>query len=212
MHKKNNILIKIINELYNKFYILNKNIQIFNKKKKSEFSGGSPNMQESNDLENVWLLNLLRLYRTFVETHRSIDYNFLDVGCGNGIPIIYSYEKFTFKSYQGFDFIREHVDNTKRNITNYLIKNKLEDEIVKFNIFFADASYFKLDLNKYFIFMFNPFSSVILDNFIKNNILSLKKTNSVIAYSNYKYLQNILKYNPKNIIINERYKIALIEF
>jgi len=47
---------------------------------------------------------------------------------------------------------------------------------------------------------------------MKNNILLLRKSNSVIAYSNYNYLQTILEYNPKNVIINERYKLALIEF
>lgn len=60
--------------------------------------------------------------------------------------------------------------------------------------------------------MFNPFDSIIMNNFMKNNILSLCKSNSVIAYSNYNYLQTILEYNPKNVILNKRYKLALILF
>lgn len=212
MNRKNNFLTRMINKLYNNFFILKNNIQIYKEYKINTSSKINPNAKYSNDLNNVWLLNLLKLYKIFTKTHRPIDYNFLDVGCGNGIPIIYSHKKFNFKSYQGFDFISDHVNNTKKNINNYLIKNHSEAEITKFNIFYEDASSIKLDLHKYFIFMFNPFTSIIMNNFMKNNILSLRKSNSVIAYSNYNYLQTILEYNPKNVIINKRYKLALILF
>jgi hypothetical protein len=212
MNTKNNLLNRMINKLYNNFFIFKNNIQIYKEYKINTSSGTNQNTKHSNDLENVWLLNLLKLYKIFTKTHRPINYNFLDVGCGNGIPIIYSHKRFNFKSYQGFDFISDRVNNTKKNITNYLIKNHSEAKITKFNIFYEDASSIKLDLDKYFIFMFNPFDSIIMNNFMKNNILLLRKSNSVIAYSNYNYLQTILEYNPKNVTLNKRYKLALIEF
>ena len=114
MNRKNNFLTRMINKLYNNFFILKNNIQIYKEYKINTSSKINPNAKYSNDLNNVWLLNLLKLYKIFTKTHRSIDYNFLDVGCGNGIPIIYSHKKFNFKSYQGFDFISDHVNNTKK--------------------------------------------------------------------------------------------------
>ena len=48
----------------------------------------------SKGLGTVWLLNLKRLYNIF--KNYNADYHFIDIGCGNGISVIYSYKSLIF--------------------------------------------------------------------------------------------------------------------
>ena len=102
------------------------------------------------------------------------NYHFIDVGCGLGIPLIYAYKKFKFKSYSGIDIIPEYIKISK-NINQSLGLNSIE-------VFEADASDFVLDNKSYFIFMYNPFDEIVMENFLNNNKESFIKNNSVIAY------------------------------
>lgn len=59
--------------------------------------------------------------------------------------------------------------------------------------------------------MFNPFDGVIMKKFIENNYNNLVKNKSVIAYSNYNYL-DIIKNYTKNIDTIDQYKLAICYF
>jgi len=166
-------------------------------------------MFHSRGLGTVWLLNLKRLYNIFSEIKKKKNYHFIDIGCGNGIPLIYAYRKFSFKSYSGIDFQKRYIKITKKNIESSLGKEFINKKI---KLFFSNASNFILDKNKsYFIFMFNPFDGFIMKKFIKNNIKNLIKNNSVVAYCNYLELDQFKKY-PCNFHIIKKYKLALIHF
>lgn len=201
----NNNLVRYINFTYNYYFKLINKIKIdlteddlnFLKKK---------GYKNSKGLGTVWLLNLRRLYKNFKKNNYKRKYHFIDVGCGNGIPLIYAFKKFDFLSYTGFDFVDRYVENSKRNLKN-CSKNSN-----KINVFKGDAKNLILDNKKsYFIFMFNPFDEKIMNRFLKNNIKILKKNKSVIAYVNYIHLSEILKFS-KNIIKIKKYKSALIKF
>ena len=62
--------------------------------------------------------------------------------------------------------------------------------------------------------MYNPFNAHILNNFIKNNLKSLKKNSSVIAYSNLDEVSKIkvLKKYSNGFINVDKYKIYLFKF
>lgn len=201
----NNELVRYFNFTYNLLFKLFNNIKIdlteddlkFLKKK---------GYQNSKGLGTVWLLNLKRLYKIFKKKTNYQNYHFIDIGCGNGIPLIYSYKKFGFRSYSGFDFVKRYVKNSKKNIKDS-VNNK-----AKINVFNADAKSFLLDNKKsYFIFMFNPFNEKIMSKFLKNNIKILRKNKSVIAYVNYIHLKEISKFS-QNITKVKKYKSAIIQF
>jgi SAM-dependent methyltransferase len=204
----NSNLIRNINFLYNFFFKFMNNIKI-DLLECDEKIMKKEKMFHSRGLGTVWLLNLKRLYNIFSEIKKKKNYHFIDIGCGNGIPLIYAYRKFSFKSYSGIDFQKRYIKITKKNIESSLGKEFINKKI---KLFFSNASNFILDKNKsYFIFMFNPFDGFIMKKFIKNNIKNLIKNNSVVAYCNYLELDQFKKY-PCNFHIIKKYKLALIHF
>ena len=201
---KNNLLIKLYNNTYNFFYKIINNIKIDKTENLKITKKNINNIENSTSLMTVWLLNVKRLYNLTKKYIDLKDYNFLDVGCGNGIPLIYAYKKFNFLTYQGFDLVPQYVRITKKNIY-YSIKN-IKNKYI--NVFVADASKIVLNKNKkFFIFMFNPFNEIIMEKFLKNNYINFKKNKSIIAYANYNELEVIKKYAYKIKII-KKYKLA----
>tara|TARA_A100001011_G_scaffold300288_1_gene313597 strand:- start:144 stop:761 length:618 start_codon:yes stop_codon:yes gene_type:complete len=205
MTKKNNIFIRIYNDSYNFFFKKVYNIQIDKFENKDLVKEKIKSLKHSTALHTCWLLNLKRLYDLIKKELDIKSYHFLDVGCGNGIPLIYAYKKLQFKSYSGFDFVSNYVDISNKNISNSI------SERGNIKIFNADASEYILDDKSYFLFMFNPFDGFIMKQFIQNNYDNLVKNKSVIAYSNYDQL-DIIKNYTKNIQTIEQYKLAISYF
>ena len=122
--------------------------------------------------------------------------------------MIYAYKKFNFITYEGFDLVPRYVRITKKNIKSSIkdIKNKYV------NAFVSDASKIILNKNKkFFIFMFNPFNGIIMEKFLKNNHVNLKKNKSIITYANCRELKIIKKYAYKIKLI-KKYKLAACFF
>ena len=211
MNKRfNNKLTIMINDFYNFYFKYFSNIKIdLYRPIASKRDKRIPNFKHSTPLQTVWLLNLKRLYNLFKNDYDSSKYHFIDVGCGNGIPIIYSYKKLKFKSCMGFDHNNKYVKISKQNVISS-IGNKNNIKIFK-----DDASTYILNTRKkYFIFMYNPFNAYLLNIFIKNNLKGLKKNNSVIAYSNLDEVSKVkvLKKYSNEFTNVDRYKIYLFRF
>ena len=205
MTKKNNIFIRLYNNSYNSFFKKTNNIQTDKIENKDLVKEKIKSLEHSTALNTAWLLNLKRLYDLTKKKLDIKNYHFLDVGCGNGIPLIYAYKKLQFKSYSGFDFVSNYVDISNKNISNSIGGG---GGIIIFN---ADASEYILDDKSYFLFMFNPFDGFIMKKFIENNYNNLVKNKSVIAYSNYNQLDTIKNYT-KNIQTIDQYKLAICYF
>jgi len=204
MIRKNNFFIRLYNDSYNYLFKKINNIQIDKKETKDLVKEKIKSLEHSTALHTAWLLNLKRLYD---QTKKKLDiknYHFLDIGCGNGIPLIYAYKKLPFRSYSGFDFVSNYVDISNKNISNSIGG----EGIIILN---ADASEYILDDKSYFLFMFNPFDGFIMKKFIENNYNNLVKNKSVIAYSNYNQL-DIIKSYTKDIEIIDQYKLAICYF
>ena len=206
MTLKNNFLIRLYNNSYNYLFKKINNIQIDKEETKDLVKEKIKSLEHSTALHTAWLLNLKRLYNLTKKKLDIKNYHFLDVGCGNGIPLIYAYKKLHFKSYSGFDFVSNYIGISNKNISN-----SIGDEKENIIIFNADASEYILDDKSYFLFMFNPFDGFIMKKFIENNYNNLVKNKSVIAYSNYNQL-DIIKIYTKNIEIIEQYKLAICYF
>ena len=205
MYKHNKFFTILFNYTYNFFFKKINNIQIDKFEPIDLVEQNTNFLKNSNGLETSWLLNLKRLYN--LDKNLDINnYHFLDVGCGNGISLIYAYKKLQFKSYLGFDFVPYYVDISKKNISNSISDKR---QIIK--IFNACASEYILEDKSYFVYMFNPFDDSIMKKFIDNNYNNLVKNKSLIAYSNYIHLDTIKNYT-KNIKIIEKYKLALCYF
>ena len=202
--RKNNFIVRLYNNSYNFFFKKINNIKIDKTETKDLVKENIKFLKHSTALHTVWLLNLKRLHNLAKKRLDIKNYHFLDVGCGNGIPLIYAYKKFIFKSYSGFDFVSNYVDISKKNITDSISNNDI-------NIFNADASEYKLHDKSYFIFMANPFDGFIMHKFVENNYNNLVKNKSVIAYSNYNQL-DVIKNFTKNICTIEQYKLAICYF
>lgn len=205
MIRKNNFLTRLYNNSYNFIFKKFNNIMIDKREKVDLVKENVKLIKHSNGLESVWLLNLKRLYDLTKKKLDIKNYHFLDVGCGNGVPLIYAYKKLPFKSYSGFDFVSNYVDISNKNISNSIGGG---GGIIILN---ADASKYILDDKSYFLFIFNSFDGLIMKKFIENNYNNLVKNKSVIAYSNYNQL-DIIKSYTKNIQTIDRYKLAVCYF
>jgi len=205
---KYSLFTKFYNNGYNLFFLKFNNIKIDQTEDLKTISKKIDNIENSTSLQTTWLLNVKKLYNLTGKYLDLKDYHFLDIGCGNGIPLIYAYKKLNFVTYEGFDLVPKYVRITKKNIKSSIkgIKNKY------INSFVSDASKIILNKNKkYFIFMFNPFNEIIMKKFLKNNYINLKKNKSIIAYSNYNKLKIMKKYAYKIELI-KKYKLATIYF
>ena len=100
---------------------------------------------------------------------------FIDVGCGKGKQCIYAIKYFNFETVIGIDFSRELIDIANQNVSNLNYENV--------ELCVADAMEWKLPNEYCFIFFYNPFSEVILHNFILNNIDHFKNNGSVVCYA-----------------------------
>lgn len=200
----NSPLTRIYNNLYNLFFKKVNRIKIDKTEPIKLVIENVKSLKHSNSLQTMWLLNLKRMYNLTRKNINLSNYHFLDVGCGNGIPLIYAYKKTVFKSYSGFDFIIDYVDISKKNISNSLNNKDIF-------VFHADASDYILDEKSYFILIFNSFDAFVMNKFLKNNYKCLVKFKSIIAYANCTEL-NTIKNFAKKIQKITKYKLAICFF
>ena len=150
----------------------------------------------------VWSRNLRELLNEVQKTGYEFE-NFIDIGSGKGKACFYAYTKRIFNNIIGIEFSEPLVEIANRN------KVKIKSQSISF--INADATEFKLPNQNNLIFMFNPFDSVVLENFISNNIEHFKKHNSVIAYANDIQRLSLTKFGFETIFRNQSRKISLYQ-
>lgn len=187
------------------FYFIKKNNLNYYKPENSYEQNEKVNSKEfSRALHDVWIYILKLSINMFLKERYANDYNFIDIGCGNGLPLVYAYKHHNFKSYKGIDLFKKSIIRSKINIKNSNCNN--------ITIIQEDASKYLLDDKKYFIFMFNPFAGEIMNKFLTNNIDIIRKNNSVIVYVNQISLNEvkmISKFSFKKLIENKFLGISL---
>jgi SAM-dependent methyltransferase len=100
--------------------------------------------------------------------------NFVDVGCGKGLPCLFARKYFGFAKIYGIDFSEPLIEAANRNV------DKLQWKDLSFVV--ADASQWKAPEGNTLFFMFNPFDAVIMEKFLRLNLDHFRRHRSLIAY------------------------------
>jgi len=189
---------------YNFYFIKKNNLNYYKLENSYEQSEKVYSKKFSRALVDGWIYVLKLLINMFLKERHVNDYNFIDIGCGNGLPLIYAYKHHNFNSYKGIDLFKKSIIRSKINIKNSNCNN--------ITIIQEDASKYLLDDKKYLIFMFNPFSAEVMNKFLTNNIDIIRKNNSVIGYINQissNEVKIISKFSFKKLIENKFLGISL---
>ena len=137
-------------------------------------------------------------YSVIKESFRSIkDRNkltFIDVGCGKGKVLLVASD-FGFKEIIGIELSKKLLITCKINLNNYK-KLKVKKKSIK--LININATKYKITNENVFYF-FDPFSKIILDNFLKKILESFKKNKRKIY---------IIFANPpkQNKLLNSKFK------
>jgi SAM-dependent methyltransferase len=169
----------------------------------SDIVSKSTSKSHTTAYQPVFTRNLRELLNEAKKTGIEFE-NFIDIGSGKGKACFYAYKTCFFPYIIGVDFSEPLVEIANRN------KRKLNLQSISF--INADATEFELPKQTSFIFMFNPFDSIVLEKFISNNIDHFKKFNSVIAYANDIQRPSLRKLGFETIFRNQTRKISLWQF
>lgn len=104
---------------------------------------------------------------------------FVDIGAGKGKACFYAHYLNKFSSIIGVELSKQLIEIANKNL------NISRAENVSFIC--CDAARFDLPQIKSIVFLFNPFDQVIMETFIRNNLETLRRNKSLIAYANNKH-------------------------
>ena len=129
--------------------------------------------------------------------------NFIDLGSGKGKACFYAATRKMFKILIGVEFSAQLVE----------ISNQNADRFGKDNIVFIndDAAQYKLPTGTSLIFLFNPFGDEILNKFLQNNIEHIRKSRSMIAYSNDQHRLRLMQAGFATIFRNQETQGSLYQ-
>ena len=181
-----------INQIYNLYYIIKNRIKfskvfISSKKYNQKFS------DSVKYAKNAEISPLLRLNKLFKSLNIKFEnFNFLDIGSGQGVALHFVMKNYHFKNYCGLEFNEYLVDISKKNLVHLKKKNK---------IIHNDARKFFLEDSRYVIYLYNPFERIVLKKFLKNNLDLLRKNECIILYQNNFYTEDIKMLSKKEILI-----------
>ena len=151
----------------------------------------------------VWCRNLRELFEV-AEMTGYLFSNFIDMGSGKGKACFYANSKKNFEKILGIEFSKPLVDIAE--------KNKARVNSNKIMFIHTDASTYILPNGNNFVFLFNPFDDVVLNQFITNNKIHFENNNSIIAYANDIFRISLINRGFKTIYRNEMRKISLYQF
>ena len=194
---------RLFNGWWNAHYLRSRNIRDAAKVQVKAFETRSHNKIHARAFEPVWLNDIDALIAT--DRTKTSDYHFLDVGCGKGIAALYVRERYYFKTVTGFDFVPDFIEAAERNLHYSTIKGPID-------FYIGDAGDWLLDDRRWFLFLYNPFSEHVLEQFLRNNIDVLRKTQSVLAYANAQELETILDFPHEMVYRLPHVRSALILF
>jgi precorrin-6B methylase 2 len=112
----------------------------------------------------------LRLVRQVLSAlHPSPESAFVDFGCGKG-RVLLSAADYGFRRITGVEFARELCDIARENIARYRKKTGTQTDM---RIVEGDALEYRIQDDEDFFFMFNPFSTALVEKIAKSVMQSL---------------------------------------
>jgi SAM-dependent methyltransferase len=98
---------------------------------------------------------------------------FIDLGCGKGKACLYAWKTGAFESITGIDYDARLIEVAERN-----------DKGRGIVFFHADAADYRVPPLQCLVFLYNPFDAAVLRMVLENNVETLRRTGSLIAYAN----------------------------
>jgi SAM-dependent methyltransferase len=148
----------------------------------------------------VWCRNLRELVQEALKTGIQF-HSFVDIGSGKGKACFYVSRYRTFSSILGVEFSEPLVATAARN------QRAFRSERITF--LQADASTFVLPDCPTLVFMFNPFSDVIMHRFLESNRSHFTLNDSAIAYANDKQRHTLAMHGFEAVFRNQTRNISL---
>jgi SAM-dependent methyltransferase len=130
--------------------------------------------------------------------------NFVDIGCGKGLPCLFARKYFRFAKIYGIDFSEPLIDAAKRNVAT------LHWEDVSFVV--ADAAQWKAPAGNTLFFMFNPFDAVILERFLMLNLDHFTRHSSLIAYATDDCRETMLNLGFEIVFRSEKHQQSILRY
>jgi SAM-dependent methyltransferase len=197
-----------LNDSYNKKWINQYGLKYYQNIMVEDFVDSPLSKKYAKNFVLSWLINIDKMINLSTKMGMNLEeFHFLDIGCGTGISTIYASSRNNFRLNSGLDFQSSFIKMSKENLE---IFNQNQNLDIKF--FLDDASSIKLNKEKYFLFMLDPFQREVMSNFLDNNITNLKETQSCLAYTNCHCIETITDYNPRKVHYLEKTNSAFIEF
>ena len=190
--------VRVLNNLYNKWWIALNRLED-STLEKEQILNPSEQKPEGTIYMAVWLLSLKKLMKTLMTTETNLNnFVFLDLGCGLGISLSYIAKNYTLKKVLGIEYEKQLLVSCQRNASKVAIgKNNIE-------IIHDDAFSTKLSHEKYIVFMFNPFSSKVLDSFLSNNLGgNIVRGSYFILANDHLLIQRLLEYTDTQVIFRD---------
>lgn len=156
----------------------------------------------------VWLRNIDRLFGLLPSEIELGSYSLIDVGCGSGISTAYIHTNWSLKKVIGFDFSSNLIEQGFLN-KNILYGQCADGNSLHFQV--ADATTFHVPEEKVILFLFNPFGWKTMKIFIENNIVALRRTESLMLYANDLHINEVTGYATL-IARDQCFNLSVVKF
>ena len=130
--------------------------------------------------------------------------NFVDVGCGKGLPCIFAKKYFSFPQVYGIDFSAPLIEIARRNQANTRYPG------MSFQV--ADATSWKLPQGDTLVLLNNPFNDIILEKFLTLNLEHFRENRSLIAYGNDSFRATICHLGFEVVYRSNRHHQSLFRY
>ena len=94
---------------YNFYFIKKNNLNYYKPENSYDQNEKVYSKKFSRALHDVWIYILKLSIKMFLKECYANDYNFIDIGCGNGLPLVYAYKYHNFNTYKGIDLFQKSI-------------------------------------------------------------------------------------------------------
>ncbi len=126
---------------------------------------------------------------------------FIDIGSGLGKALFVAREFPQLKSIIGLEYLADLHALAEKNVSSYK-----ESGIQLVN---GDANNFIIESQPTILFLFNPFDDVVMKNFVRKNITTIKASKTVIAYVNDVHEDVLNQFDLRKLYENKLRKISI---
>jgi len=122
--------------------------------------------------------------------------SFLDLGSGKGKACIFAHQSELFRSIIGIEI--------SESLLQISINNAKFMHVDQIRFLHRSANTYRIAKSSTLIFLYNPFDEVVLDSFLKTNLISIRETGSLVGYVNHVYADVLEKHGLRCAYLSNR--------